>query len=94
MGGHLHRSEAQAPPHIVCFKVYRTFTHEAMQSGRGDPCGRPCFPATTIALGIWFKIIIFGDTPNPAQGSAAPYESQAVVAALLLEKPYMALPPE
>ncbi len=59
------RRSTNAATERLFYSKHRTVTHEAMQSGRGDPCGRPCFPATNIALGILFKIIIFGGHPKP-----------------------------
>ncbi len=47
------------------YSTRRAVTPEALQSGRGDPCGRPCFPSANIALGIWFKIIFFWGHPKP-----------------------------
>ena len=72
----LHRSEAQAPPHIVYFRAFAARSHL-----------RPCNPVgATLAVALaarlpilpveYFKIKeIFGDTPIPAQGATAPYVS-------------------
>ncbi len=61
----INRAEYIEYPIVPVFEQPSHGTHEALQSGRGDPCCRPCCPATTIALGIVFQIIIFWGHPNP-----------------------------
>ena len=53
-------SVVEQPPHG---------THEAMQSGRGDPCGRPCCPSMNISLVKFLKIKdILGTPKSPRKG--------------------------